>query len=107
MSLIYKQQWCCSPSATSDAYIYAIAPVIDTGIAAITSADELLIVDGSNLQSNQVLKFQNAPKRLTCLATADDGNTILCAGSDGFVATFDVRSRKRTAEYNIGTDLLS
>jgi hypothetical protein len=36
-----------------------------------------------------------------------EGTSIICAGRDGVIATFDTRSRRKTAQFNQGKDGLT
>lgn len=93
----------CSPSRTADSYIYTIAPTTSNGLAAITSADELLLVDLQNLQLANALYFADVPTGLTTMVMGDyEGTSIICAGRDGTIATFDVRSQKRASHFKQG-----
>jgi hypothetical protein len=104
MSLL-QEQASCTPSQTPDSYIYALAPVASNGIAAITSADELLLLDRQSLQTASPLYFSDVPAGVTCMVTSNaEGSSIICAGRDGVIATFDTRSQKRTAQFNQGKD---
>ena len=102
MALRFREYAICKPSQQSDAYITTIVPTISDGLAAITSANELILVNRANLQAGEVLCFSNVPAALTCLVVASDGSRVTCASSDGTVATFDVRSRARVAQFNVG-----
>lgn len=93
----------CAPSQKADSYIYAIASATSNGLAAITSADELLLVDLQNLQIASPLYFADVPVGLTSMVIGDrDGTSVICAGRDGTTATFDVRSQKRTSHFTQG-----
>jgi glucose dehydrogenase len=81
--------------------------VADQAISAITSADELLFVDGTDLQSNKVIRIQHVPKGLTSLAVADAGRTSIVGGHEGSVAIFDLRTQKTVAQFQTGTLTLS
>lgn len=103
MSQTFLEVASCAPSQKADSYIYAIAPTTSNGLAAITSADELLLVDLQNLQIANPLYFAHVPVGLTSMVTGDqDGTSIICAGRDGATATFDVRSQKRTSHFTQG-----
>lgn len=101
MSLTYQEVSSCHPSDKDDVYIFSILPVINRGIAAITSADELLLLDSNTLQ--QSTRLGPVPKNLTSLTVLDDGFTAVCGGADGVVALFDVRSQSQVAQFRIGT----
>jgi hypothetical protein len=104
MSLL-QEQASCAPSQKPDSYIYALAPIASNGIAAITSADELLLLDRQNLQTATPLYFSDVPTGVTCMVPSDaEGTSIICAGRDGVIATFDTRSQKKTAQFNQSKD---
>jgi len=80
----------------------AIAPLAGRTLAAATSADELLLLARDDLQHAAVAWLQDVPKELTSLTTTDAGNTAICAGADGVVALFDIRTKSRAAQFRIG-----
>lgn len=98
----YHQLASCAPSQHEDVYIFATTPVTDRALAAITSADELLILNRDRLSSSDVVRVPNVPKRLTSLVVSDEGTTVICAGGDGVVAVFDVRTQSRVAQLMTG-----
>ena len=102
MAQAYQQLAGCAPSRCEDVYIYAIAPIANRGLAAITSADELLLLDRDSLQPIDAARFQGLPRGLTSLAVVDEGTTAICAGGDGVVAFFDLRTGSRVAHFNSG-----
>ena len=73
-----------------------------SSVAAITSADELLLVDAAKMTSSPVLYFDHVPSGLTSLCTSDNGRVLYCAGTSGAVGCFDVRSSSRTGGFAIG-----
>ena len=98
---LYQPAATCSPSAKVDSYIYSIVPTSSNGLATITSADELVLLDRATLQN--VSAFDSVPTGVTCLQQGDkDCHTLLCSGRDGFVATFDVRSKERISQFKLG-----
>lgn len=91
------------PSKSSDAYIYSLVATTGNGLVANTSADEVVLVDRQNIAASQVDFFDDPPRGLTSLVSADEsGQEIICAGSDGVVARYDVRSRKKVAHFKLG-----
>ncbi|EHY58670.1 hypothetical protein HRR83_007392 [Exophiala dermatitidis] len=102
MSRTYHQRASCAPSQQHDVYIYAIAPLIGNGLAAITSADELIFLPRDTLNVAGVSRLKHTPHELTSLVVTDGGSTAICAGGDGVVALFDVRTQSRTAEFRTG-----
>ncbi|EXJ59934.1 hypothetical protein A1O7_04082 [Cladophialophora yegresii CBS 114405] len=98
----YQQLGSCAPSSREDVYVFAIAPVTNRGLAAITSADELLLLDRGSLAQSNVGRLQGAPVGLTSLVVADQGTAVICAGGDGAVAVFDLRSGSRAAQFKSG-----
>lgn len=103
MSLNYRQVASCRPSDASDVYIFTILPIADRGIAAITSNDHLYLLDSTTLQPSHTVPPSNLPKNLTSLAVADNGYSTICAGADGVVTTFDVRTRAPVGHFQTGT----
>ncbi|OCT47725.1 putative WD repeat-containing protein [Cladophialophora carrionii] len=89
----------CAPSSREDVYVFAIAPVTNRGLAAITSADELLLLNRDSLDQSDVGRLQGAPVGLTSLVVADQGTAVICAGGDGAVTVFDLRTRSRAAQF--------
>lgn len=86
-----------------NAYIYTIIPTIENGLVAITSANELLVLDRQNLTTSPILRIDDLPARLSCLVSGDDvGRTVMCSGGDGVVATYDVRSQTQICRFKIG-----
>lgn len=103
MSLAYGHYASLAPSRTDNAYIFALVRTIGNGLAVTTSADELLVVDRQNLSASQVILFDDTPKGTHCLVAGDaPGQTLLCSGADGKVATYDVRSQKKVSQFQIG-----
>ncbi|KAK5082145.1 hypothetical protein LTR05_007288 [Lithohypha guttulata] len=100
MSAKYQSYAAIAPSQTDNAYIFALVPTIENGLAAITSASELLLVNRENLSSSQVVRIQGAPSGTNCLALGDDqGSSVLCSGTDGTVTAFDLRSQNKAFEF--------
>ncbi len=100
----YREIASCAPSRQKDVYIFSVTPVADRALAAITSADELLLLqDRGNLKASSISLLQDVPKGLTSLASSDEGKTTICAGSDGHVVTFDMRTRLKATHFTIGT----
>ena len=102
MSQTYQQLDGCAPSRQEDVYIFAIAPAANRGLAAITSADELLLLNRASLSTFDAARFQSVPHGVTSLAVADQGTAAICAGSDGTVAVFDLRTGSSIAHFNSG-----
>jgi hypothetical protein len=103
MSQIFAEVASCTPSQSAGSYIYAIAPTTSHRLAAITSADELLLVDLQNLPTATPLYFTDVPVGLTSMIVdGQDGTSIHLAGRDGTRATFDVRSQRRTSYFTQG-----
>ena len=103
MSQAFGEVASCSPSRKADSYIYTIAPTTSNGLAAITSADEMLLVELQSLQAGNALYFADVPVGLTTMVLGDhEGTSIICAGRDGSIATFDVRSQKRASHFKQG-----
>ena len=103
MSAKYQPYAAIAPSETDNAYIFALVPTVENGLAAITSASELLLVNRENLSSSQVVRIQGAPSGTNCLALGDDqGSSVLCSGTDGTVTAFDLRSQNKAFEFKIG-----
>ncbi|KAH0845514.1 WD domain protein [Fonsecaea pedrosoi] len=99
MFQIYQPLASCAPSTHEDVYIFAIAPVAGRGLAAITSADELLLLDRDNLAVSNPVGIQGVPHRLSSLVVDEQGTSLICAGDDGTVAIFDVRTQSSVAHF--------
>src|ERR1700761_2612557 len=102
MPQTYQQLARCAPSQHEDVYVFAIAPVANRGLAAITSADELLLLNRDSLGDSDSVKLQGAPVGLNSLVVTDQGTTAICAGIDGAVAVFDLRTGSRVAQFQSG-----
>lgn len=98
----YREVTSCAPSQQDDVYIFAVAPVMSHGIAAISSSDELLILDRDGLRAPDAIRLRDVPRGLTSLVILDEGTAAACAGSDGTVAVFDIRSQSRVAHFKQG-----
>ena len=97
----------CLPSSTNGAYIYSILPASNNGLVVISSSDELVLLDRTSLGQIFSLGRPNVPTGVTCLQVGDqNGNVVLCAGRDGSVAIFDVRSQVRVSDIKLGTSSL-
>lgn len=104
MSMLCEPLASIAPSKSDSAYILELVPTIGNGLAAITSASELLAVDRQDFSSTQIITFQGAPEGTNCLISGDvHGQNLLCSGTDGVVAIFDVRSQKRVSHFKIGS----
>ncbi|KIX00797.1 uncharacterized protein Z518_09862 [Rhinocladiella mackenziei CBS 650.93] len=101
MLQIYHELSNCSPSRHQDVYIFAITPLADRALATITSADELLLLPRDRLRASDLTRIPNVPHGLTSLVSADTGTTAICAGSDGVVAFFDIRTSSKIAQFRI------
>lgn len=105
MATLYAPYAGFAPSRDDSAYILALVPTIANGLAAITSANELFVIDRQNLASTQTRLFDGTPDGINCLVPADAaGQTLLCSGSSGTVAIFDVRLQSKIADFKIGRD---
>jgi hypothetical protein len=102
MSTTYVQLSSCRPSADANAYIYQIAPLAEGRLAAITSADEVLVVDESQTGSTPVSRFKGVPEGLTTLSVDDQGRNLYCGDRHGHVSQFDVRAGGKTGTIDIG-----
>lgn len=107
MSRLYQSVGSIAPSRTDNAYIFQLVQTIENGLAAITSADELVVVDRSNLAAGQIISFESPPTGANCLVSSDvSGQSLLCSGTDGNVALYDVRSQRRASHFRIGQSSL-
>ena len=89
-----------------DSYVYSIVPAADRMLAAITSADELLLLDRETLQVVSGLETHGVPTGVTCLERADSSDhLLLCSGRDGSVASFDTRTREKVSSFKLGAAL--
>ncbi len=107
MSKTYVQLASCSPSAHDNTYIYQTVATIDDRLAAITSRDEILVVDGASLNSAAVLRLHGAPKGLTTLSAGDHGRSLYCGDSAGYVSCFDIRTATKTGSFSIGQSMMA
>ncbi|KIW87335.1 uncharacterized protein Z519_11971 [Cladophialophora bantiana CBS 173.52] len=107
MLQIYQQLASCAPSQHEDVYILAIAPVAGRGLAAITSADELLLLNTDDLAGSNPVGLQGVPRGLSSLAVEDQGTTLICAGNDGTVAIFDIRTQSSVAQFKLNKPVIS
>lgn len=102
MSRLYQSYASTSPSKVDNAYILSLVETTGEGLAAITSASELLVIDRQILAA-QATFLQGAPSNTNCLIRNDaQGQSVICSGLDGSVATFDVRSQKKVSQFQIG-----
>jgi WD40 repeat protein len=101
MTTLYKQLKSCKPSQADDAYILKILPSTGKGIAAITSSDELLVIDATNFESTTPLRLEDPGKGVTSLTSDNEGNHFFCGGADGVVSCFDMRSQRKVAKLEI------
>jgi hypothetical protein len=103
MPKIFGEIASCAPSRRGDSYIYTIAPTASNGLAAITSADELLVLDLQSLQNANALQFADVPVGVTSMVIEDQERTsVICAGRDGTTTIFDLRIQKRTSHFKQG-----
>ncbi|KAK4912192.1 hypothetical protein LTR66_017304, partial [Elasticomyces elasticus] len=87
-----------APSRVDNTYMLSLANTSGNGLAAITSADELLVVDRQNISADLILTFSDVPKGVNSLKVLDE-NSIVCAGGNGVVAIFDLRTQKRVRSF--------
>jgi hypothetical protein len=102
MPQTYQRVARCAPSRHQDVYVFAIAPIAHRGLAAITSADEVILLDRGTLTEVASPKVPDAPRGLASFAVADEGQTLVCAGQEGTVAAFDLRTGASIAHYRAG-----
>lgn len=90
------------PSRVAGSYLYSILPIVGQKLAALTSADELLLIDKSRLEL--VSQYHDdVPAPVACMTGCDSAEeSIICAGRDGTVAIFDLRTRGRASHFKIG-----
>lgn len=101
MARIFQSFANSSPSAQTDAYIYKIVPCVGDIIGGITSADELFLINCSTLGSASASRLAAPPSQLSSLVSANDGQTLICAGGDD-VRIYDVRTQKQAASFKAG-----
>jgi hypothetical protein len=93
----------CSPSSANDSYIYSILPASNNALAIISSSDELVFLDRAGLTQILSVGSPKVPTGVTCLQSGDqDGNVLICAGRDGSVVAFDVRSQSNVSHVKLG-----
>lgn len=107
MSQIYLEAAACSPSQKGDVYVFTIVPVAEGSIAAITSADELVLLHAATLRTAKIFTPKDGLKGLTSLVSADDGTSAVCAGTDGVVTVFDIRTPRPSAQFKTGIAILA
>lgn len=95
MEKLYKEASRCRPSASSDAYILKIAPCASDIIAALTSADELLLLNAERLDASTAIRVSSTGANLTCMTTDVTGKFVMCGSSDGAISVFDVQSQQK------------
>ncbi|KEF62259.1 uncharacterized protein A1O9_00231 [Exophiala aquamarina CBS 119918] len=105
MPQIYLEAAACSPSQKNDVYVFTIVPVAGGSIAAITSADELVLLHAATLQTAKIFTPQDGLKGLTSLVSADDGTSAVCASNDGVVTVFDIRTPQPSAQFQTGKSI--
>ena len=93
------------PSQSPGSYIYSVLPMAKDGLAVLTSADELLLLDEAAL--GLTARFHDdVPRSVSCMTNCENAkNVAICAGSDGVVATFDMRAEGRVSHFKIGRSL--
>ena len=93
----------CSPSSVDSSYIYSIVSTSNNGLAVISSSDELILLDRASLRQAFSVGVPQVPKGVTCLQPCNNnGNIVSCAGRDGAVVSFDVRSQTRVSNVKLG-----
>ena len=103
MSQVFREVASCAPSQKGDSYIYAIAPTLSGGLVAISSADELLLLDLQHLHNGKALYLPDVPTGVTSMTLGDlEGTSVICGGRDGVTATFDLRSQRRVSYFQQG-----
>lgn len=74
-------------------------------LAVLTSADELLVLDKAGLELTARF-HDDMPRSVSCMTGCENAkNIVICAGSDGVVATFDLRAEGRLSHFKIGRSL--
>jgi len=103
MAHTYQSYASTSHSKIDNAYILSLVATFGNGLAAITSSDELFVVDRQNLASAQTVLFKDTPTGISCLVSGDvQGQSLICSGTDGVIATYDLRSQSRISQFKIG-----
>lgn len=103
MSQPYQAFASVALSRTNNAYILELVQTVENGLAAITSADELVLVDRQSLSANHAIFFDGTPTGVSCLVPGDtSGQSLICSGTDGQVVTYDVRSQRKVSKFKIG-----
>lgn len=103
MSASYRPIAETAPSQSANSYIYALKPTFGHGLAAITSADELIVLDRQNLAAGCKLRFDDTPRGVNCLEPLDEtGQSLVCSGQDGTIVVYDLRTQRRVGQFQIG-----
>jgi hypothetical protein len=98
----FREAASSSPSQAPGSYVYSILPTIGDRLATLTSADELLVLDKTDLQSVSRLHHE-VPKSVSCMTGSENAEqTVVCAGGDGVVAVFDLRTERRVFHFQTG-----
>lgn len=105
MPQIYREASACFPSQEKDVYIFTIVPLVEGVIAAITSADELALLQAATLQTTKIYTPKDGLQALTSLVSADEGSSAICGGSDGTVTVFDIRAPRLSAQFKTGNSI--
>jgi hypothetical protein len=98
----FREVASCLPSQVPGSYIYSVLGLAGNRLAALTSGDELLFLDKTGLDTIR-RHYHDTPRLVSCMTGCENAEgMIICAGADGAVAMFDVRTERRTFEFKIG-----
>ena len=97
----YRESLSCSPSQTPGNYVYSVLPAERDKLVALTSADELVLLDKSRLTVIN-RNHDQIPRAVSCMTgCANAENLVICAGRDG-VVTLDLRTMAKVSHFGTG-----
>jgi hypothetical protein len=103
MPTLFRECASIPTSQVPGSYIYSILPLAGQKLAALTSADELVLIDKTSLDPLGRHDDDVVPRSVTCMTQHDNSeHSVVCAGGDGTVAVFDMRARGRVSYFKTG-----
>jgi hypothetical protein len=92
----------CSPSQVEGSYIYSVLGIAGDRLAALSSADDILLLDPAGLKVTGRI-HDGVSRNASCMTNCENAKDIvICAGGDGVVALFDVRTERRASSFKLG-----